>query len=91
VYCIEEADNGENLSALSIDTHSELTMETDETLPVSAVVIKGKAIRTLEESWDNALYRPYSITEKEVEIKAVPYFLWGNREQGEMLVWMNKR
>ncbi len=88
VYCLEEADNGKNLPALSIDIRSGLTEELDETLPQSMVAIKGKAVRAGEEGWDGNLYRPYAPNGKSVEFKAVPYFMWGNREPGEMLVWV---
>ncbi len=91
VYCLEEVDNGAILSALSIDTDSEFVAETDKGLADNAVVIKGKAFRTSDGNWEDVLYRPYSVNEKEVEFKAVPYFMWGNREPGEMLVWVCKK
>ncbi len=91
VYCLEETDNGENLSALSIDMNSGFFTETGSGLPDGVIVIKGKALRTIDENWDNTLYRTYSVNEKEVEFKAVPYGMWGNRNPGEMLVWVNKK
>lgn len=91
VYCLEETDNGENLSALSIDINSGFFTETGSGLPEGGIVIKGKALRTIDENWDNTLYRTYSFNEKEVEFKAVPYGMWGNRNPGEMLVWVNKK
>ena len=90
VYCMEEIDNRDNLSALTVDTTSRFTAETDESLH-GAVVIEGKATRTIDEDWKDSLYRPYTASEKGVEIKAIPYFMWGNRKQGEMLVWIRKR
>lgn len=91
VYCLEEVDNGAVLPALSIDTDSEFVAETDKGLADHAVVIKGKAFRTGDDNWEDVLYRPYSVNEKKVEFKAVPYFMWGNREPGEMLVWVCKK
>jgi len=88
VYCIEEADNGRNLSAIEIDTASNLTIETDKAVPGEGVIVKGKGLRTIDEGWQNDLYKPCGLTKKEVEIKAVPYFVWGNREPGEMTVWI---
>jgi len=88
VYCIEGTDNGRNLSAIEIDTASNLTIETDRTIPGEGVVIKGKGLRTIDEGWQNELYKPCGSNKKETEIRAVPYFVWGNREPGEMTVWI---
>ena len=45
--------------------------------------------RITEDGWDeNTLYRPFHVTEKEQELKAIPYCLWNNRGQGEMIVWI---
>lgn len=51
-------------------------------------VIIAKGFRTVENNWEGSLYRPYALREESVTIKAVPYFLWGNRRPGEMLVWV---
>ncbi len=91
VYCLEETDNGQNLAALSIDTEKALTAEMDQDLFDGTVVIRGKAFRTQPDNWEDALYRPYTSNEAAVDIKAVPYFLWGNRKQGEMLVWLRRK
>lgn len=91
VYCLEEADNGGILSAISIDVNSQLSAETDDSLTQGAVVIKGKAFRTGGENWEDVLYKTYSDNEKEVDFKAVPYFMWGNRKPGEMLVWILRK
>lgn len=87
VYCLEEEDNGSNLSAIRLDT--ECGLQTAENLlprGIPAITVKG--YRTEEGGWEEALYRPYIRREKEVTVKAVPYFLWGNRGKGEMLVWV---
>lgn len=89
VYCLEEEDNGENLSALSIRKDTDFVIKQEPGLMAGAVSVTGKGFRESEEGWENNLYRPYKKQEEEVEIKAIPYFLWGNRLQGEMLVWIN--
>lgn len=90
VYCLEEKENGKNLSAVSIPANQ--TFETgvcpelDETLPV----IYGNALREDEAAWQGeALYAP---VEKRIPVKfcAVPYALWGNRGKGEMMVWIRQ-
>jgi hypothetical protein len=91
VYCLEEVDNGGNLSALSVNVDDALWTDQDDQLPDGTVVIRGKAARICEEHWGDGLYQPVQNREQEVSIKAIPYFLWGNREQGEMLVWIRMK
>jgi uncharacterized protein len=91
VYCLEEEENGTNLSALKLDYKAGLTAGYDEELFGGSVVIKGTAFRTRTDNWENTLYRPLSEMEERQEIKAVPYCYWGNRKQGEMLVWMRRK
>lgn len=88
VYCLEEADNGNNLPAISLSLEKNPVVEYAEYLPGGAMAIYAGAARMDESSWDNILYRPYENRENSFKIKAVPYFLWGNREPGEMLVWI---
>jgi len=88
VYCLEEVDNGSNLSALSILHDTKFEVEFNENLLGGVSVVKGKGLRTLETTWEDTLYRPFNREEQPVEIKAVPYALWGNRNPGEMEVWI---
>lgn len=87
VYCLEEADNGGNLSAISLNKNSNLKASFDKDLLDGVVVIEGTAMRVDEDSWGTKLYKPYVCSEKEVGIKAIPYFAWGNRTNGEMQIW----
>jgi hypothetical protein len=91
IYCLEEVDNGANLSAILINTDNALRAVYDENLLGGAVVIHGKGLRTDESDWGNNLYRPFGPNEKEVPITAIPYFLWGNRGLGEMQTWIRHR
>jgi DUF1680 family protein len=92
VYCLEEADNGKNLASITILSDTHLDGFRDPGLPGEAVAIRAQGIRINEGSWDgNELYRPLQKSEKPFQLKAVPYYLWGNREPGEMLVWIPYR
>lgn len=89
VYCLEEADNGPNLSAISLCLGKELKTEYGNDLPEGTVVITGEGVRTVEEGWDDVLYSSYrNIQTRPVKIRAIPYYLWGNRKEGEMQVWI---
>lgn len=91
VYCLEEIDNGSNLSAISMSLDAKLTAEYDGNLLDGAVTIKGNAYRTDDSEWDGQLYRTARENEKPVKFKAVPYCMWGNRTPGEMLVWFRQK
>ena len=88
VYCFEETDNGRNLSALRIDISSSLKKTAEYGLPggIPAVVLRGWKTEEWQDSTE--LYRPYECREKEVSLTAVPYYIWGNRQPGEMLIWV---
>jgi DUF1680 family protein len=87
VYCLEEEDNGGNLSAISLNKDSKLKAIYDEKFLDGMVVIEGTAKRVDESVWGTKLYKPFELKEKEVEIRAIPYFGWGNRTKGEMQIW----
>lgn len=89
VYCLEEADNGENLSAIALSDDSELTAVYENGFLGGAVTISGKARRESGRGWGDALYLPLESVRERVAVKAVPYFLWCNRKPGEMAVWIN--
>jgi DUF1680 family protein len=88
VFCLEEIDNGSNLSAIVLPQNPKLTATFDQHLLGGIVVIQGEAFRIDESSWDNVLYQPVEMKLKPVAIKAIPYHVWGNRTPGEMLIWM---
>lgn len=90
VYCLEEADNGENLSALYVDTRSGIEeISSDLFGGVVELVLKGK--RVIQENWeDTQLYGEKEICYKDTELKAMPYAYWNNRGVGEMCVWIKE-
>ena len=87
VYCLEEIDNGSNLSALSVDTAvSPGDRECD--IPGGLMITaSGKRRR----AWtDDKLYGEFPSQYEETVLQAVPYAFWGNREKGEMTVWIRE-
>ncbi|HEX2944354.1 MAG TPA: beta-L-arabinofuranosidase domain-containing protein [Clostridia bacterium] len=88
VYCLEEADNGKALAGIRIDPAKNLECRFEPDFLGGAAVIEGTAFRTLQSGWENKLYRPLAPEEeRETRFTAIPYYLWANRGQGEMLVW----
>ncbi|KQY94215.1 hypothetical protein ASD24_01230 [Paenibacillus sp. Root52] len=89
VYCVEEADNGVLLSSLSIANGTPLTEREASDLLGGCIVVEGDARRENTSGWlANELYKPLADEPKQVRFTAIPYYLWGNREAGEMSVWL---
>lgn len=88
VYCLESIDNGEPLSSISLKEVGELTASFDETLLGGAVVMEADGLRVDQEGWRGGLYSREKAPLQTVKVKAVPYYLWGNRGNGEMKVWI---
>ncbi len=90
VYCLEETDNGKNLSELYADTSQEIR-EVDSALfgGIKELIFQGKRIR--ENAWENGeLYGEHPLEFTDVILKAVPYAYWNNRGVGEMTVWVKE-
>ena len=87
VYCLEEIDNGSNLSALSVDT-AVSPGERESDIPGGLMITaSGKRRR----AWtDDKLYGEFPSQYEETDLQAVPYAFWGNREKGEMTVWIRE-
>jgi DUF1680 family protein len=89
VYCIEEADNGNNIFDISLAADSEMEAVFEDNLLSGAVTIKATGFRRKENGYSKeVLYSPYTGEREKVSVKAVPYCMWGNREPGEMEVWI---
>lgn len=89
VYCLEEVDNGSELSNILIDT----TANIQEDKPLAGMpgrlpVIKYSGKKIISSIVDDRqLYGKPVWKLDDVNLTAVPYCLWCNREAGEMLVW----
>ena len=53
-------------------------------------VLKGKAFRRDTGGWNGVLYKTGRSSYQTCEITAVPYFMWANRDDGEMIVWIRQ-
>jgi hypothetical protein len=89
VYCVEEADNGAPLAALSLEEEPALSERHEPNLPGGCVVIEGSGRVPADMDWpEDEPYRPLRSATRPKRFRAIPYFLWGNREPGEMSVWL---
>ena len=91
VYCLEEKDNGKNLSDVLLPGRSRLTVKTGTSGLLKGIpVIVGQAFRRDTREWKGALYQTNRSELHPCEITAIPYFMWANRGEGEMLVWIRE-
>jgi len=97
-FCAEQADNGDNLHLLRVDTryigdHGEgIEWEFDETtFGHETVKLRVPAKRLLPPESDS-LYTIWQPPKEETaKIHLVPYYTWANRGEGEMLVWLRRK
>ncbi|MDX2840068.1 glycoside hydrolase family 127 protein [Streptomyces ipomoeae] len=94
VYCLEQVDHpGGGLDDIVIDTARPLTVKHRPDLlgGVTTVVATGARRRIPDEPWwpyaslDTAVPVPDG---DPVELTAIPYYVWANREDGSMRVWL---
>ncbi|MFS0638145.1 beta-L-arabinofuranosidase domain-containing protein [Mesobacillus foraminis] len=90
VYCLEEVDNGANLSSIYLPKESELEETYDEKLLDGICVITARAEKVDEALWNGELYKPIEPKAKPITMKAIPYYAWCNRQPGEMIVWISE-
>lgn len=92
VYCLEEADNGPNLHAVSLAADPAFDVSYDETLLGGVNVITARGRGLPDHSSNPELYNATGETPAPTERKLtfVPYYSWANREAGEMIVWVRQ-
>jgi hypothetical protein len=87
IYCVGEADNGAQLSALVLPRAAGLAARFAPEMLGGCVVLEGPAVRTPA---GESLYTNEPPAPVPVRMRAVPYALWANRGEGEMRVWLRE-
>jgi len=88
IYCFEEYDNGAQLAALRLPENAKIkAVETADGIFKGMVLLTAEGLR---ETGETCLYSEKPPVEKPAVLKAIPYFTWGNRKEGEMRVWIRK-
>lgn len=92
VYCIEQADNGTDIHRNYITAETEFKPEFDDGFFGGAMVLKSKGKKLMQDEWDaDTLYRSASAPKfEDADLKWIPYYLWSNRGEGEMTVWVHR-
>lgn len=92
VYCLEQVDNGENLSAIQVDADAPIEEVYEPELLGGTLTLRLPGRSIADGQWrDTDLYRPVGAVFEAVRLKAIPYCLWNNRGEGEMTVWIAVR
>lgn len=86
VYCLEEVDNGADLFALSV-CKNEKTFEMKYSKVYGLNTFSCEGVRTMPAK-GNPLYA-ISYPQQSVRLKFIPYYAFANREESDMLVWLN--
>lgn len=87
LYCLEAADNDGRVFDLALPRDVELKAGPCKDLLGGIVVIQADGVVASQAGWENRLYGP-ARSPRSARIRAVPYYAWGNRDPGEMTVWI---
>ncbi|MDP9310642.1 MAG: glycoside hydrolase family 127 protein [Chloroflexota bacterium] len=96
LYCIEQADNpGFDPRDVTLPADSAFSPEFRDDLLGGLSVLRTRAkVQELPAEWAKPLYRTVKgprggkPQEREVDLVAIPYLAWANREPGRMQVWL---
>jgi DUF1680 family protein len=98
LYCVEQADHpGVDLRDIVVPAGAGFGVSTGPDLLGGVTVLESRAeVVVPDEGWKDRLYRTArpraeGLRATTVELKAVPYFAWANREPGAMRVWLRSR
>lgn len=89
VYCLEEADNGTDLHLLRLDcANPDFKVNPGAILGAPSITANGyKGKNTAGEGLYH-VYQPEKPTE--CQLTFLPYYMWNNRGEGEMTVWVRE-
>ena len=89
IYCLEQADNGEGLHQLRLDTTGDIKATWKEELLGGVMLLESEGFREREEGWET-LYEEERVQEERAVLRWIPYYAWANRGLGEMRVWVRR-
>ena len=87
LYCLEEKDNGKNLNNIMIDSLNDIDEKNIKinSQNVTSLFTKGYKLKDTKKLY---IEKKLSLVEKNINF--IPYYLWSNRGENEMLVWINE-
>ncbi|MGZ9224522.1 MAG: glycoside hydrolase family 127 protein [Anaerolineales bacterium] len=95
VYCLEGVDHEKiTLDRIALDPQQilsgEFGVEYVDNLLGGICILRGQGALVDEKGWDHTLYRHKQPSSTIVDIIAIPYYAWNNRDPGEMRIWFRE-
>lgn len=92
IYCMEGADNpGVGPARVRLAPDAAIEAVDRAELFDGTVTLVAAGAAAVAAGWDGALYRHEPPRREPAELTLIPYYLWDNREPGEMMVWLAER
>lgn len=91
VYCLESPDlpAGVRVLDVRVPRDAKLSARWEKDVAGGVMVVEGKGPASPAGEWSGRLYRDVDAAGgREIDLKLVPYFAWGNRGKSEMSVWL---
>lgn len=88
IYCLEQVDLTAPVDHIRLTVGAELAAEFAPELLGGVVTVTGAALAAAAGDWQETLYRAAPPVLQPIQLKAIPYFAWDNRESGAMRVWI---
>ncbi len=85
VYCFEGKDNDGDVLSLTLNTQGGITAVHDNELLGGTVRLEVQAVRT---AVTDGLYTSQKPSQTSCTANAIPYYMWGNRGENQMRVWL---
>lgn len=90
VFCFEEVDNGTLLSSIELSEDIELKEEWSNVLLGGTMVVHCTGKKVYPQQMNGTFSDQKNGTKQPMELTAIPYGLWNNRQPGEMIVWVRE-
>lgn len=96
LYCVEAAENPHlDPRRVVLEDGDVEAAERPDLLGGVVALTGGATAPAVDDGWGDALYRPAGLPtdapRERIEVTAIPYHAWANREPGPMAVWLRDR
>ena len=90
MYAFEQADNRDSLDAVVLPRGAAFRTDFDPDLAGGVVTVTTEGLVRKPSDWAHRLYQSTDRSAPTpLQLKAVPYAIWGNRGLGAMIVWID--
>ncbi len=90
VYCLEEVDHLVSLETIFLPRNAKIN-EVEENIFGGVVMLQAEAFQIDQQGFsEGGAYQFAPPSLKPITLKAVPYYTWGNRTNGDMCVWIHE-